>query len=164
MKRNRREFIGDGAVLLGLGSGLLSLSACDDASSSSDAGSDTSSDPDSNTSQDSSADVATDGLTPTDSGLTNNNAICGVDESLSVGVETVVHSHFLLITESDLENGALGPYSLTGSGHMHTVTFTSGEIATLRLNGTLTKSSTTTNAHAHDVTLQCVPTVGPPTE
>jgi hypothetical protein len=71
------------------------------------------------------------------------------------------HGHSLTIAKADLDSPTDKSYALSASvdGHVHGVTFTVGQLATLKSGGSVTVTSTTTAAsasyggtHSHSVT------------
>jgi hypothetical protein len=84
--------------------------------------------------------------------------------SAACGAKTISnnHGHALTIQTSDLASTMDKVYSIAGTaGHDHTITLTAAQLATVRGGGTVTVTSTVTNApvfgsHSHDVTVTCV--------
>jgi hypothetical protein len=72
------------------------------------------------------------------------------------------HGHALAIPVADLDATTDMTYSIAGTaGHDHTITLTAAQLATLKGGGTVTVTSTVTNAptfgsHAHTVTVGCM--------
>jgi len=72
------------------------------------------------------------------------------------------HGHALSIPVADLDSTTDKVYSIAGTaGHDHTITLTAAQLATLKSGGSVTVTSTVTNAapfgaHSHDVTLACM--------
>ena len=72
------------------------------------------------------------------------------------------HGHTLSIPVADLDATTDKVYSIAGTaGHDHTITLTATQLATLKAGGTVTVTSSVTNAptfgsHSHAVTVGCM--------
>jgi hypothetical protein len=68
------------------------------------------------------------------------------------------HGHALTIQKTDLDSNAAKSYSIAGTaGHDHTITLSPAQLTALKTAGmTVTVTSTTTDAHSHDVTVSCM--------
>lgn len=66
-------------------------------------------------------------------------------------------NHTLLISKDDVNAGVQKTFILedNGSGHIHAVTLSSADFATLRTNSAIQLVSTTDDAHAHVVVVGC---------
>jgi len=71
----------------------------------------------------------------------------------------VVHlpNHALLISKDDVNAGVQKTFTLenSGSGHVHSVTLSSADFATLRTNSAIQLTSTTEAGHSHVVAIGC---------
>jgi hypothetical protein len=69
---------------------------------------------------------------------------------------TANHGHTLTIQKTDLDSMVDRTYSIAGSaGHAHSITLTTTQLAQLKAGSMVTVTSTTTDAHSHDVTVSC---------
>ncbi len=73
------------------------------------------------------------------------------------GVNNVTgnHGHTLTIPKVDLDSATAKTYGLaaaTTDGHIHSVTFSPAQLASMKSGGTVTVTSTTNVGHGHDVT------------
>jgi hypothetical protein len=71
-----------------------------------------------------------------------------------VGNITGNHGHTLTILKADLDSTVNKTYTLgaaTTDGHIHTVSFTPTQLASMKTGGTVTVTSTTNVGHSHDV-------------
>lgn len=68
-----------------------------------------------------------------------------------------IPNHALLISKDDVIAGVQQTYILenNGSGHIHAVTLSSADFATLRTNSAIQLVSTTDDAHSHVVAIGC---------
>lgn len=67
------------------------------------------------------------------------------------------HGHVLTIPAADLNSAVNMTYNIQGTAdHNHTVTFTPAQLAQLKAGTAVTVTSTTIQAHSHDVTTNCV--------
>jgi hypothetical protein len=88
----------------------------------------------------------------------------GMMQPASCGAETIAnnHGHTLAIPVADLGATTEKVYSIAGTaGHDHTITLTAAQLATVKGGGTVTVTSTVTDAagfgsHSHDVTVACM--------
>ena len=66
------------------------------------------------------------------------------------------HGHTMTVTKAEVTAATAKTYDITGAGvHTHTVTVSAANFASLAVGGTLTITSTTANAHSHDVVVMC---------
>lgn len=66
------------------------------------------------------------------------------------------HGHVLTIPQVDLDSMVAMTYGIAATaGHNHLVTFTPAQLQTLKGGGTVTVTSTLTDAHDHAVTASC---------
>ncbi|MGJ8733234.1 MAG: hypothetical protein ACSHW4_08805 [Cellulophaga sp.] len=73
-------------------------------------------------------------------------------------ITTVVgnHGHLLEVTKQDITNGTTKTYNLEGSaGHMHMLTITTEDFATLKTNNAITIATSTNAGHTHAITIGC---------
>jgi len=64
------------------------------------------------------------------------------------------HGHTLTILKADLDSTVSKTYNLSASntdGHIHSVTFTPAQLASMKTGGTATVTTTTNVGHSHDV-------------
>jgi hypothetical protein len=67
------------------------------------------------------------------------------------------HGHTMSVSMADISAAADKTYDITGAGgHLHTVTITAAQFATLAANGSVQVTSTSGGAHTHAVTVACV--------
>ncbi|HEY6353837.1 MAG TPA: hypothetical protein VIY30_05060 [Burkholderiaceae bacterium] len=72
------------------------------------------------------------------------------------------HGHMLTVPTADLASTSAKTYSIMGTAtHDHTVTLSPAQLAQLKAGGSVTVTSTVTNAptfgsHSHDVTISCI--------
>jgi len=79
------------------------------------------------------------------------STVCGA----GVGNITGNHGHTLTILKADLDLTVSKTYNLaaaTTDGHIHSVTFTPAQLASMKAGGSVTVTTTTNVGHAHDVT------------
>ena len=66
------------------------------------------------------------------------------------------HAHAFDVPAADLDSTTDKTYSIQGgSPHDHMITLTAADLATLKGGGSVTVTSTETNAHSHPVTITC---------
>lgn len=68
------------------------------------------------------------------------------------------HGHVITVTSADVTSGADKTYDITGTAdHPHTVTVTAADFARLQsnANASVQKTTSTTLAHMHTVTILC---------
>ena len=66
------------------------------------------------------------------------------------------HGHALVIPTADLDSMVNMTYNIQNTAdHNHTVTFTPAQLAQLKAHATVVVTSSTTNAHNHDLTVTC---------
>lgn len=67
------------------------------------------------------------------------------------------HGHDLSIPAADLNSAVSKTYDILGAGgHSHQVIFSAAQLAQLKAGQAVTVSSTTNQAHSHDVTGACI--------
>jgi hypothetical protein len=70
------------------------------------------------------------------------------------------HGHVLTIPIADLDSPTAKTYDITGTAnHSHSVTFSSAQLASLKVTGTIvtvTSTAATTDGHTHSVAVSCV--------
>lgn len=84
-------------------------------------------------------------------GPPTGSTTCGA----GVGNVTGNHGHTLTILRVDLDSATAKTYSLSAAstdGHIHSVTFSPAQLASMKAGGSVTVTSTTNTGHAHDVT------------
>ncbi len=66
------------------------------------------------------------------------------------------HGHVMMVALADVTAGVDKTYDISGTaGHMHSVTVTAANMASLKTGGTVMVTSTTGNGHTHAVTVMC---------
>ena len=78
------------------------------------------------------------------------STVCGA----GIGNITGNHGHTLTILKADLDSTTAKTYNLGASntdGHIHSVTFTPAQLASMKTGGTATVTTTTNVGHSHDV-------------
>lgn len=66
------------------------------------------------------------------------------------------HGHALSIQKTDLDSTVDKTYSIMGSAtHSHSVTLTVAQLAQLKAGNMVTVTSSTADAHSHEVTVRC---------
>ncbi|MEZ4362120.1 MAG: hypothetical protein R3B48_18170 [Kofleriaceae bacterium] len=66
------------------------------------------------------------------------------------------HGHRLTVSAADITAGVDKTYDITGSAlHMHTVTITAAQFATLASNQSITVPSSNSGDHDHTITVNC---------
>jgi len=68
------------------------------------------------------------------------------------GAISANHGHAVKITEAQLMAGGAVNLTLTGGGHAHIVSLTSGEVGQIGAGNQVSKLTTTTDTHEHTVT------------
>ncbi|HUS67540.1 MAG TPA: hypothetical protein VMZ28_23545 [Kofleriaceae bacterium] len=64
------------------------------------------------------------------------------------------HGHNLMVTQADIDAGVDKEYTLAGSaGHMHMLTITAAQFASLASGESITATSSFTTTHMHTVTI-----------
>jgi hypothetical protein len=94
-----------------------------------------------------------DGGGGSDSSIARNCAMNGTSVTISAN-----HGHVLTVSASDVAAGVEKSYDISGTaGHLHMVTVTAANFATLQsnANGSVMVTSTTGAAHTHSVTILC---------
>lgn len=67
------------------------------------------------------------------------------------------HGHTLVIATADLDSASDKVYNIQGAAsHNHTVTLTVAQLRALKAGTTVNVTTTTTDAHQHDVNIRCV--------
>ena len=72
-----------------------------------------------------------------------------------VGNITANHGHTLTILRVDLDSATAKTYDLSAAntdGHIHSVTFSPAQLASMKAGGSVTVTSTTATGHTHSVT------------
>lgn len=66
-------------------------------------------------------------------------------------------NHTLLVSKDDINAGVTKTFTLenNGSGHIHTITLTAADFASLRTNTVVRLTSSTDAGHSHDVAVGC---------
>ncbi len=66
------------------------------------------------------------------------------------------HGHVMVVALADVTAGTEKTYDISGSsGHVHMVTVSAANMASLKTGGTVMVQSTSGNAHTHAVTVMC---------
>lgn len=66
------------------------------------------------------------------------------------------HGHTMTVTKAEVTAGVAKSYDITGAGgHAHTVMVSVANFASLAIGGTVTITSSSGNAHTHDVVVMC---------
>lgn len=66
------------------------------------------------------------------------------------------HGHTMVVSKAEVTAATAKSYDITGAGgHAHTVMVSAANFASLAVGGTVTITSSTANAHAHDVVVMC---------
>jgi hypothetical protein len=62
------------------------------------------------------------------------------------------HGHSVVITKAEIDDGQAVTLTLTGGTHTHTLDLTMDDVGNIGAGDTVTRESSVTNGHEHDVT------------